>query len=83
MNQLKASGVHINFTCYIGNRGVSFIDFYYFSYEIFNIDVECTKIVSKMETMDRITRIILKIKILENFCLLVLHIEDFIGKNSE
>ena len=38
-----------------------------FANKIFNIDVESTKIVSKMETMDRITKKILKMKIFENF----------------
>ena len=54
---------------YIENIGVIFGDFFtIFAYKIFNIDVESTKIVSKMETMDRITKKILKIKYVENFC---------------
>ena len=53
---------------YIENRGVIFGDFFtIFAYKIFNIDVESTKIVSKMEIMDRITKKILKMKIFENF----------------
>ena len=53
---------------YIENRGVIFGDFFtIFAYKIFNIDVESTKIVSKMETMDRIIKKILKMKIFENF----------------
>ena len=46
------------------NIGVIFVDFFTnFAYKIFNIDVESTKIVSKMETMDKITKKILKIKL--------------------
>ena len=42
---------------YIENIGVIFVDFFtIFAYKIFNIDVESTKIVSKMEIMDRITK---------------------------
>ena len=42
---------------YIENIRVIFGDFFtIFANEIFNIDVESTKIVSKMETMDRITK---------------------------
>ena len=53
---------------YIENRGVIFGDFFtIFAYKIFNIDVESTKIVSKMEIMDRITKKILKMKFFENF----------------
>ena len=55
-------------TFYIGNRGVIFGDFFtIFAYTIFNIDVESTKIVSKMKTMDRIRKKILKMKFFENF----------------
>ena len=47
---------------YIENRGVIFGDFFtVFAYKFFNIDVESTKIVSKMETMDRITKKIFEI----------------------
>ena len=43
---------------YIENTGVIFGDFFtIFAYKIFNIDVENTKIVSKIETIDRITKI--------------------------
>ena len=53
---------------YIENKRVNFGDFVtIFAYKIFNIDVESTKIVSKMEIMDRITKRILKIKFFENF----------------
>ena len=42
---------------YIENVGVIFGAFFtIFAYKIFNIDVESTKIVSKMETMDRIAK---------------------------
>ena len=42
---------------YIGNRGVIFGDFFtIFAYKIVNIDVESTKIVTKMQTMNRITK---------------------------
>ena len=42
---------------YIEDRGVIFgVFFTIFAYKIFNIDVESTKIVSKMEIMDRITK---------------------------
>ena len=50
---------------YIENRGVIFGDFFtIFAYKIFNSDVESTKINSKIEIMDRITKKILKMKIL-------------------
>ena len=53
---------------YIGNRGVTFGDFFtIFAYKILNIDVETTKFVSKMQTMNRITTKILKMKNVENF----------------
>ena len=53
---------------YIGNRGVIFGDFFtIFAYKIFNIDVENTKFLTKMQTMDTITKKILKLKIFENF----------------
>ena len=53
---------------YIGNRGVTFDDFFtIFVYKIVNIDVESTKIVTKMQAMDRITKKILKMKIFGNF----------------
>ena len=56
------------FDFYIGKRGVIFGDFFtIFAYKIFNIDVENTKIVTKMQTMDIITKKILKLKIFENF----------------
>ena len=56
------------FDFYIGKRGVIFGDFFtIFAYKIFNIDVENTKIVTKMQTMDVITKKILKLKIFENF----------------
>merc|ERR1712208_206108 len=52
---------------YIGNRGVIFGNFFtIFAYKIVNIDVESTKIVTKMQTMNRITQKILKMKIFEN-----------------
>ena len=38
-----------------------------FAYKIVNIDVETTKIVSKMQTMNRITTKILKMKNVESF----------------
>ena len=42
---------------YIENREVIFGDFFtIFAYKIFNIDVESTKIVIKMQTMNRITQ---------------------------
>ena len=42
---------------YIENIGVIFGDFFTsFAYKIFDIDVESTKIVSKMETMNRISK---------------------------
>ena len=54
---------------YIGNRGIIFSDFFtIFPYKIVNIEIESTKIVSKMQTINRITKKILKIKIFENFC---------------
>ena len=60
-----------NFRCldfYIGNKGVIFVDFSTtFAYKIVNIDVESTKIVTKMQTMKRITKKILKMKNFENF----------------
>ena len=53
---------------YIENRGVTFGDFFtIYAYKIYNIYVESTKIVSKMEIMDRITKRILKMKFFENF----------------
>ena len=53
---------------YIENRGVIFDDFCtIFAYKIFNIEVESTKIGSKIETIDRITKKILKMKIFETF----------------
>jgi len=53
---------------YIGNRGVIFVDsFTIFAYKIVNIDVESTKIVTKMQTMNKITKKILRMKIFENF----------------
>ena len=56
------------FDFYIGKRGIIFGDFFtIFAYIIFNIDVENIKIVTKMQTMDTITKKILKIKISENF----------------
>ena len=63
-NQLNFLG----FDFYIGKRGVIFGDFFTISaYKIFNIDVENTKIVTKMQAMDRITKKILKLKFFENF----------------
>ena len=57
-----------DFDFYIGKRGVSFGDFFtIFAYKIVNIDVESTKIVTKMQAMYRITLKILKLKIFENF----------------
>ena len=48
---------------YIGNRGVIFGNFFtIFAYKIVNIDVESTKIVTKMQIMNRITQKILKMK---------------------
>ena len=45
------------FDFYIGKRGVIFCDlFTIFAYKIFNIDVKNTKIVTKMHTMNRITK---------------------------
>ena len=45
------------FDFYIGKRGVIFGDFFtIFAYKIFNIDVENTKIVTKMQTIDIITK---------------------------
>ena len=45
------------FEFYIGKRGVIFGDFFtIFPYKIFNIDVENTKLVKKMQTMDVITK---------------------------
>ena len=53
---------------YIENIGVIFGDFStIFAYKIFHIDVVNTKIVTKMQTMDIITKKILKLKIFENF----------------
>ena len=53
---------------YIGNKGVIFGVFStLFAYKIVNIDVESTKIVTKMQTMNRITKKILKMKNFENF----------------
>ena len=46
---------------YIVNRGVIFGDFFtIFAYKIVNIDVESTKIVTKMQTINRITKKILE-----------------------
>ena len=48
---------------YIEYEGVIFGDFFpSFAYKIINIDVESTKIVTKMQTMNRITKKILKMK---------------------
>ena len=48
--------------------GVIIGDFFpIFAYEIVNIDVESTKIVTKMQIMNRITQKILKMKNFENF----------------
>ena len=45
------------FDFYIGKRGVIFGDFFtIFAYKIFNIDVENTKIVTKMQIIDIITK---------------------------
>ena len=56
------------FDFYIGKRRVISGDFFtIFDYKIFNIDVENTKIVTKMQTMDMITQKILKLKFFENF----------------
>ena len=56
------------FDFYIENIGVIFGDFsIIFANKVFNIDVESTKIVTKMQTMERITEKILKMKIFENF----------------
>ena len=53
---------------YIGNRGVIFGNFFtIFAYKIVNIDAEGTKIVTKMQTMNRITQKILKMKDFEKF----------------
>ena len=53
---------------YIEERGVICGDYFTINaYKISNNDVESTKIVSKIETMDRITIKILKIKFFENF----------------
>ena len=53
---------------YIGNRVVIFGDFStIFAHKIFNIDVACTNIVTKMQTMDRIAKKILKMNFFENF----------------
>ena len=53
---------------YIGNRGVIFGTFFtIFAYKIVNIDVESTKIVTKMQIMNRITLKILKMKNFQNF----------------
>ena len=48
----------------IGHRGVIFGDFSL----ILPIDVECTKIVTKMHSMDRMTKQILNFKFFENVC---------------
>ena len=56
------------FDFYIGKRGVIFGDFFtIFAYKIFNIDVESTKIVSKMVIIDRITEKNFEMKNFENF----------------
>ena len=53
------------FDFYIGKRGVIFGDFFtIFAYKIFNIDVENTKIVTKMQTMNMVTKKNLEV---ENF----------------
>ena len=53
---------------YIGNKGVIFVDFStIFAYEIVNVDVESIKIVTKMQTMNRIKKNIFKMKIFETF----------------
>ena len=57
-----------DFNFYLGKRGVIFEDFFtIFAYKTFNIDVENTKIVTKMQTMDIITTKFLKLKFFENF----------------
>ena len=51
------NSIFVGLDFYIENRGVIFGDFFtIFAYEIFNIDVESTKIVMKMQTIDRITK---------------------------
>ena len=51
------NSIFVGVDFYIENRGVIFGDFFtIFAYKIFNIDVESTKIVSKMKIMDRITK---------------------------
>ena len=46
---------------YIRIRGVIFVDFFtIFAYKVVNIDVESTKIVTKMQTMNRIKKNILE-----------------------
>ena len=53
---------------FIGNKEVIFGDFFtLFAYKNVNIDVESPKIVKKMQTMNRITKKFLKMKIFENF----------------
>ena len=47
---------------YIGNRKVIFGNFFtILAYKIVNIDVESTKIITKMQIMNRITQKILKV----------------------
>ena len=59
-------GVLLDF--YVVNAGLIFGDFFtIFAYKILNIDVECTKIVTKMQSMARITKKISKIEKFENF----------------
>ena len=51
------------FDFYVGKRGVIFCDFFtIFAYKIFNIDVENTKIVAKMESIRYNHKKILKSK---------------------
>ena len=53
---------------YIGNKRVIFGDFFtIFAHKIVNIDVESTKIVTKMQTINGVTKKILKMKNFENF----------------
>ena len=53
---------------YIENREVIFGDFFtIFAYKIFNIDAESTTILTKMQTMDKITIRIIKLKFFEMF----------------
>ena len=53
---------------YVENRGVIFCVFStIFACKIFNIDVESTKVVLKIQTMDRITKKSWKINLFENF----------------